>query len=120
MRYKKTQITRQVVINEEIEDVDSVKKLLDNICESYIDISLEYLSINSDIPTLWKRVRVDSVTDDSANIKIFSGKCITKTTIIINRIKFIGIVTDRSGILSRSSRVTAYDFLDLSTDNEIK
>ena len=118
MRYKKTQITHQVMIDEEIEDVKSIKKLLENICESYIDISLEYLFLNSDIPTLWKRVRIDSVSDDSASIKIFSGKCITKEEITINRIKFIGIVTDRSGILSSNSKVTAYDFLDLSENDK--
>jgi len=109
------------MIDEEIEDIESVKKLLDNICSSYIDISLEYLSVNSDIPILWKKVRIDSVSNDSADIIIFSGKCITKTEIMLNRIKFIGIVSDRSGILSSSSKVTAYDFLDLSVNiDEIK
>jgi len=114
MRFKKTQIVHQVIRDEKIEDVELIRKLLENICSSYIDISLEYQQPDADITTTWEKVRVDSVGGDNVNIKIFAGKYITKTTIKIDRIKFIEIVTDRFGILSSKSEVTSYDFLDLS------
>jgi len=114
MRYKKTQIIHQVVIDEEVEDVASVKKLLDNICESYIDVSIKYFVTETESTVLWKKVRVISVEDETASIKVFSGNYISNSEIKIANIKFVGIVTDRSGILSNKSKVTAYDFLDLS------
>ena len=117
MRYKKTQVVHQVVRDEEIEDLESIRKLLENICSSYIDISLEYQQPDADITTKWSKVRIDSVGEDDVSINIFAGKCITKTTIKIDRIKFINIVTDRFVILANKSEVTAYDFLDLSENN---
>ena len=114
MRYKKTQIVHQVMIDEEVEGSDSIKKLLDNIRDSYIDISLECFVPETESSVLWKRVRILSVGTDSVNIQIFSGNCTAKSEIKMTNIKFIGVVTDRSGILSSKSEVTAYDFLDLS------
>ena len=117
MRYKKTQVVHQVVRDEEIEDLESIRKLLENICSSYIDISLEYQQPDADITTTWSKVRIDAVEGDEVDIKIFAGKYITKATIKIDRIKFINIVTDRFGILANKSEVTSYDFLDLSENN---
>jgi len=117
MRYRKVKVTHQVVIDDDIDDLELMKELLENICESHIDISLEYLVPNVNSTVLWKKARIISVDEETANINVFFGGCITKNKIVIKNIKFVGIVTDRSGILSGKSNVTTFDFLDLSSDD---
>jgi len=114
MRYKKVQIIHTVVADEEINSIETAKNLFQNLSESSMSVSIRYLLPETDDVVLWEKTKIESIEEDKVNITIFFAGGRAKDQIYIKNIIFVGVVTDRSNIMSNKEEITRYDFLDLS------
>ena len=115
MRYKKIQVIRTTVCDEDISDVEDMRSLIDKFSKSHIDISLEYRDVQTDTPRRQERVRIKSIDDDdNVKIKVYFSSSIVNLTIQLKNITMLHLVTEKTAIMINNQNLNEFDLLDLT------
>ena len=112
MRYIRKQIVITTVDDVDLRDKPVIVKLLQNICESSVDINISYSK--SGVLRTYDKCRIVKVNDDSIDIKAFYNKGIVNdTNIALNDIMSIVMQTYKNAIKVGDEQINNFSFLDI-------
>lgn len=115
MRYVRKQITIQVIADEQVEDKESIRTLLQNFQKARTDISISYRRDAQSMATSHERVRINLVSEDTFDLTVInSTHSLVVKKIPIENVDYISSTVSPSEVFMKKETVNKGDTLDLS------
>lgn len=115
MRYIRKQVTTQIIADENIEDLNVIKDLLQVFYAARTDLSLNYRKDELSIPVSHERARIISVHDDSFDITVIgNAHSMIVRKIPINSIEYLSTTISPAEIFIKKDSIKKGDTLDIS------
>ncbi len=115
MRYVRKQITIQVIADEQVEDKESIRTLLQNFQKARTDISISYRQDDQSMATSHERVRINLVSEDTFDLTVInSTHSLVVKKIPIENVDYISSTVSPSEVFMKKETVNKGDTLDLS------
>jgi hypothetical protein len=116
MKFIRKQIILTTITNEDITDIDIIKKTLESLSKSSVDFCIDFTDAQ-DFTITYKNARISKISDETISIIARKGKSIFNVKDIkIKNIVSIKIITDKNNIFVGKSG--DFDFLDISEKDE--
>ena len=115
MRYVRKQMTIQVIADEQVEDKEAIRTLLQNFHKARTDISISYRRDAHSMLTSHERVRINLVSEDTFDLTVInSTHSLVVKKVPIENIDYISSTVSPSEIFMKKETVNKGDTLDLS------
>lgn len=83
MRFIRKQIVLTTIADENITELDTIKKVLESLSKSSVDISIDFIDISVDSTRSYNNARISKISDDKIDIIVRNNKNILHVKDII-------------------------------------
>lgn len=118
MRYQKIQITYNTVFDDELEDKETIRKLLSLFSSTHVDLVIEWNEPLSSprMKMRYEHARILSFQNDIIKVKEVQGSAVFTRDIHLDQIVLIRVVSEKQNIMVGNEEMNRFDLMDLSDE----
>ena len=122
MRYQRQEHIVATICDEEVNNADDIKELLEKIKELKISFSLTFQKSFPNSYTsrtmFYDKVKLKNVHDDKADFKVFLTESILHLTVAFDDIDNVLAVTEKSKMLKSNPDLNRFGLMDIEIETE--
>ena len=114
MRFIRKQIVLTTIADENIVEIDTIKKVLESLSKSSVDISIDFVDPSIDFTKSYSSARISKISEEKIDIIVRNNKNILHVKDIeMKNILSVKIITDQNNIFIGKNN-SDFDMLDIS------
>jgi len=114
MRFIRQTVLVSTVSDDELEDKQLIKNVLDNLSKASVSVKMSYHDVKSDVVKQYDVVRVLGVKDETVDIRSFCGAgSVVERGISFDSIREVSLTTSANNIIVGETKIPRASFLDI-------